>query len=364
MEQVCLLATAPKSAANALCSPPPELPFSSHSRDCAEIYTNFPNYSTHAPTLHSMLREQSHTPPSYFVQLTGNHTVKTKRNGETKHETITDFVLKINITSLLTDGPGGRGEVRLLPDNKRGYRGGRIPSLHPTMFDLESQGDDGELLRWCEDYVSNRSVVKSFTLKREIENHNTEKLTQLLHSAISETGYRGRLTVKYPTMYKSVVVYSPGIINTMRTITWIRWLFYLTFLWVITWPVLYFMTAKYEVVKAVFEYQNRTTHRYKVMSEVEWFQLWRGAIKRAAVARMDCKDVALSEDYRIEASRADAEAPSRSGFNGIPGITGIPRLTAKTGNAVLDAALQLGEGVRGAMAGDWDVGREWGGDVN
>jgi len=206
-----------------------------------EVRTRFPNYSTSAINLEHMIREQASHPPSYYVQLHGSHT-ETRRQGnkETKDK-IDDFLIEINITHLLSTGHQGGmplgGKLELLPENKRGYRGTRFPSLNPVVSDVE---EADELRAWCDKYVADPSGWKSFTLKREIRHHDTKRLEQLLRSAIQETNYRGHLSVDFPVSHQSVVVYSPGLINQWRITVWIRWVFYLTFLWIFAWPVLFF----------------------------------------------------------------------------------------------------------------------------
>jgi hypothetical protein len=288
-----------------------------------------------------MIREQAACPPTYFVQIFGTHT-ETRRNGnkETK-DRITDFKIQINITNLLAGARGTAYEeqLQLIPDNKRGYRGTIIPKLMPNFAGSgdEEANPGGPLRLWCDKYVADPSKVKSFTLKREISNHDTKKLEQLLRSAISETNYRGHVSVSFPTQYTKVIVYSPSTLNEWRITTWIRWFFYLTFLWVFAWPVLFFMTSRYEVVKVVYSYADVAPgvddvhRRCTVMSEVEWFNMWQSAIKRAALARMVCKDSSLDEEYRRATEEADrrGEVPGR--------VPDIP----VTGNAFADGALGL-----------------------
>ena len=173
-----------------------------------------------------MILEQASSPPCYYVQISGTHH-ETVRNGskETKNK-VTDFLIRISIQHLLAQGFHTGGQVELLPGNKRGYRGGRIISLAPTVSnsDIESaqQSPKAELRAWCEKYVSDRHRVKSFALKREITNHDTKKLEHLLRSAISETNYRGNLEIEFPKTHISVIVYSPGTINQWRMTVWIR----------------------------------------------------------------------------------------------------------------------------------------------
>ena len=88
------------------------------------------------------------------------------------------------------------------------------------------------------------------------------------------------------------------------------------------------------------------------MSEVEWYHRWESAIKRAALARMKCKDRSLDETYRIETMKADARGQ-------IAALA--PRETPRTGNAIADSALSfLGVGLR--VAEGWSAQRGWGGD--
>ncbi|KAM0133992.1 hypothetical protein ACHAP3_005708 [Botrytis cinerea] len=331
---------------------PPELPFSSHDLDCSEFRTRFPNFSTNATTLYDMIREQTKYPPGYYVNITGWHN-ETKRQGnkETKSKII-DFLIRINITHLLARGVGLSGEVECLPNNVKGYRGGRISSSEPTVIaDEETQTD--ELKAWCEEYVSNPAGVKSFMLKREIINHDTKKLEQHLRSTLAETNYRGHVEIDFPSTHKRLIVYSPGKINEWRITTWIRWVFYLTFFWLISWPVLFFLTHKYEVVKVIFPYADRLVddgggRTCTIMSEVEWLNLWESSIRRAALARMMCKDRCLDDAYRRETAAADARGLVASS-------TQEP--DTNIGNAALNI---LRQGLR--VAEGFHANRGWGGD--
>ncbi|CZR61934.1 uncharacterized protein PAC_11831 [Phialocephala subalpina] len=338
-------------------NPPCELPFSTHDLGYSEFRTRLPTYSTDSIQLYNMIRHQASHPPSYFVKLYGTHT-ETRRNGnkETKDK-ITDFYLRINISYLL--GHFGSGELELLPDNKRGYRGTRLPSIKPTVSADEESAPTPleELRRWCDKFVADPSGVKSFLLKRKILNHDTRKLEQLLRSAISETNYRGHVSVEFPVQHSRVIVYSPGRLNEWRITVWIRWFFYLTFLWIFAWPILFFLTARYEVVKVNYKYANEPggndmTRQCTVMTELDWFHRWESAIKRAALARMVCKDTSLDEAYRVQTQVAD-ERGERVGRE-----PDIPR----TGNAFADGALGLlGQGLR--VAESWNNAAGWGADT-
>jgi hypothetical protein len=319
-----------------------------------------PNASTDADVLHHHIAVQARYPPGYYVDIRGTH-YETKRQGnkETKDK-VTDFYIRISIQYLLARKIGG-GRIECLRNNVRGYRGGRIPTLEPTvmtdeeMEDQENQKD--ELMLWCESYVQNPGSVKSFTLKRVVTNHDTLRLDKYIRSAISETRYRGHVSVTFPTTHDRVIVYSPGKINEWRVTTWIRWFFYLTFLWIVSWPALFFLTRKYEVVKVYFDYADKMKNDdggrlCTVMDELKWFNLWSSSIKRAALARMNCAERTLDESYRQETADAEARGGAASAN---------PAPLPSTGNSFADAALGvLGQGLRVAEA--WNDDRGWGYD--
>lgn len=129
-------------------------------------------------------------------------------------------------------------------------------------------------------------------------------------------------------------------------------MFYLTFLWLVSWPILFIITRKYEIVKVVYPYADKLVDDGNrictVMSEIDWFQRWKGTVKRAAMARMVCKERALDEEYRMATDRAEAR-----------GL--MPHEQPNTGNAFADSAISvLGQGLR--ITDGWNAARGWGGD--
>ncbi|CZT02260.1 uncharacterized protein RAG0_09498 [Rhynchosporium agropyri] len=354
-----LLPTASASTSNAAIQlgtyAPPDLPFQTHDHSCREYRTRFPLYSTDSESLYKAIKEQAFYPPNYQVQIYGSHT-ETRRNGnkETKAR-VDDFLIVIDITNLL--GGLGKGTFEILPNNKRGYRGTRIPSLHPTVSsDADAEEGVDELKRWCDRYVADKSGWKSFTLKRKIINHDKKRLERLLRSAIAETNYRGHVSIDFPEQRTSLIVYSPGKINEWRITSWIRWVFYCAFLWIFAWPFLFIITARYETVKAVYRYADQPPgddmrRRCIVMTEVEWFHRWQSAIKRAAIARMMCRDGVLDEHYRLGTERTDVRGE----------LHGRQPEAPRTGNAFVDGAIGLlGQGLR--LASDYNDARGWGAD--
>ncbi|CZS90997.1 uncharacterized protein RCO7_01379 [Rhynchosporium graminicola] len=293
-----LLPTASASTSNAAIQlgtyAPPDLPFQTHDHSCREYRTRFPLYSTDSESLYKAIKEQAFYPPNYQVQ--------------------------IYVSS-----------------------------------DADAEEGADELKRWCDRYVADKSGWKSFTLKRKIINHDKKRLEQLLRSAIAETNYRGHVSIDFPEQRTSLIVYSPGKISEWRITSWIRWVFYCTFLWIFAWPFLFIITARYETVKAIYRYADQPPgdmrRRCIVMTEVEWFHRWQSAIKRAAIARMMCRDGPLDEHYRLATERTDVRGE----------LHGRQPEAPRTGNAFADGAIGLlGQGLR--LASDYNDARGWGAD--
>ena len=265
-----------------------------------------------------MIYEQASYPPTYYVEIKGTHTETTYResgnsnnprsnNTETQTNTITDFFIRINITHLLSTGPEVGGELHLLADNEKGYRGGVIKRLTPSVGSVNIANQHEELKAWCDRFVADPSHLKSFTLKRVVCNHDTKKLEALIRSAVASTNYRGQVAIYFPVTHEKVIVYSPTRINQWRMRKWIRWIFYLTFLWIFSWLYLWLATARYEVVKVVFPYADvspedavlGTARTATVMDEMTWFQLWERAIKRGVMGRLNCQESDMDDEYRL-----------------------------------------------------------------
>jgi hypothetical protein len=87
---------------------------------------------------------------------------------------------------------------------------------------------------------------------------------------------------------RAVDIYSTTWMNNWRTTNWIRWIFYLTFLWIFSWPILYFTTKKYYVVRAEWPFakvnpQGRKT--YTTVSEEQWIENFGPAVQQLCLDR-------------------------------------------------------------------------------
>ncbi|KAF5634003.1 uncharacterized protein FTJAE_6897, partial [Fusarium tjaetaba] len=88
----------------------------------------------------------------------------------------------------------------------------------------------------------------------------------------------------------AVDIYSSNRLNTWRLTTWICWIFYLTFLWIFSWPILFFITKRYQVVSAEWPFSLTDANgqkRYTTVSEQQWVDLYGPAIKQLCLDRYE-----------------------------------------------------------------------------
>lgn len=303
----------------------PGIPESNLSSDKKTISTLSSQYTLYADALEELVITQAQYPPCITLNVSGSHREKKRTsNNKTEETTVTDFDVNVDMRHLLVPAAGKPGFMEIVPEGTKAYRGTRRPT-ETRVKDIEL---GNTLQTWCIRYCEDPASVKSFALQRQVLDLNEARLRELLVSLVRSTNYLGHIDVRFPVTYKSVIVYSPGRINRLRTLWYVRWLFYLTFLWIFAWPYLFFVTKRYEIVTAKFPFatttpcandETRVMKNYTTQSEDMFFARWQVAIKRAVLGRMKgC----LDEQYLAESIR------QAGGENRVP----------ITGNAIADGA--------------------------
>jgi hypothetical protein len=180
-----------------------------------------------------------------------------------------------------------------------------------------------------------------FKMTRVVAGLDEDYLSEQLTTLVLNTNYRGHLKITFPIENPSVEVYSNHRINRWRHNTWIYLLFLITFLWIFSWPVLFFWTKKYSVVKSAwpFSKEGEDGRRvYATMSEKQWYSRWATAIEKAALAKR--QDLLTEEDL----ATGNEQPPA-----------------VNSGNQVVDQAIGLlGAGIRAYHEVNRQVG--WGYD--
>lgn len=326
----------------------PALPLSRLSRDETTVTTHWPDFSESSSALQEMLEEQAKYPPVFTARIIGTHSETVQRKDKKETTTVTDFDVRLDMTHLLVRGPHVPNYLQIhgwLQANaeERVYQGQRTKRM--VSADREPGTDIAATV--IEDYTTSRYPVRSFMLRRQMFNFDEAALEHLLSSLVGSTNYRGHTKISFPVTRNRVTVYSPCWQNKLRDKTWLRWIIYLTFLWIFTWPYLWFVTRRWEVLVAPFPYSccpDCGNRRFIVKSEKAFFEEWRSSLRRAILGK---KQGWIDEEYRLATEEALRQGhPTAGGRN------------PSTGNAVADGALGfLHAAVTArrdvAMAGGW-----------
>jgi hypothetical protein len=144
-------------------------------------------------------------------------------------------------------------------------------------------------------------------------------------------------------------------VNAWRLKTWLRWVFYLTFLWIFSWPVLFFATRRYAIVKAEWPFSKTDSQRikeYTTISEEKWVSEWHVAIRRLVLDRFEGE---ASEEMMRGVMQRDADPPMPGSIS--TGNVGIDNAVGFLSQGLQVArALSGGEGIGGigrGVQGGW-----------
>lgn len=156
--------------------------------------------------------------------------------------------------------------------------------------------------------------TSSFRLTRTVTGFDEELMCNRIEGLIRSTNYRGHTNITFPITNRAVDIYSTNRINTWRLTSWIRWLFYLTFLWLFAWPYLYFATKRFAVVTAYWRFSTSDPATgqkvYTTMSEEQLFSRWQSALKRLVLDRYQGN---ASEEFLREVGQRPANQRFASG---------------------------------------------------
>jgi hypothetical protein len=184
------------------------------------------------------------------------------------------------------------------------------------------------LQEWCEDFCASPSKLKVFRINRPVHGIQEDLLRRQLENVVRSTHYRGQTNVTFRVDERAVDIYSPTMINRWRT-SWIRYIFYVTFLWIFTWPILFFTTKWWDVysVDWYFSRDYPTGREMATFTEMQWIDE-HAALVRELVMNKYTGD---GDCHPTDLKPRRASAPPR---------TQMP----KTGNANVNSALSFVQG--------------------
>ncbi len=278
-------------------------------------------------------------PPRPAVRILGTHSETTREKNKTEKKTVTDFDVTLELTPyLFSDAERGVSwtALRTVEDNEKTHRGTILRKRAPGVKrDIEITNPKPTLAEWCHRYCASHAGVKSFALQRRVTGFDEEKMKQMLEVLVRGTNYRGSVNITFPVKGDLTLIYNDCKTNRWRLTPWIVWMCYLTFLWLLTWPLLFFRTKQFEV--AVAEWPFSVTNgpkRYVSMSEAHIYNLWGRAISRAVLDKRQC----TLDQADLIASQTNAPEP----FGTV--LEGAPRFLREGINAIAAVNRQLGWG--------------------
>ncbi|KAK2734016.1 hypothetical protein FQN57_001885 [Myotisia sp. PD_48] len=316
------------------------------SKKSSKTVTLEPRLSSDQEELNNLILFQAALPPLLYIRVTGTHTVTRQHdkqgNGKNK-DTVTDFDFKIDSSDVVLSATNTRNGqfastgfdelwrvLSVVRDDDRvsAYRGTRFKSKGNSKSDVSSE-DQARLVAtqsretlytWIERYCQDKSGVKSFTLHRELLNWDTSIIEREIASIIRSTNYRGTICVSPVIHHASLTIYSPHILNRLRTNTFVWWACVILQLWIFTWPLLILLEKRYEPVRSLHYASHGERYIAAFGSEERWAHGYAPAIKMAALtARKDeivsRVDIALANEMRTNGNGSESERERRERMN-------------------------------------------------
>ncbi|KAJ4292872.1 hypothetical protein N0V88_005530 [Collariella sp. IMI 366227] len=302
-------------------------------------YIIHPSLDTDPKLLEHQIRRSATKPPRPYVRIEGTHTKHVRENGKDKQQSVTDFDVSLELTPyLFSDAVRGLSWKALRSvDNNAKTRRGTIFRKRAPLKERDPEASKPTLAEWCHRYCASHSPIKSFVLEREVTGFDQGAMKRRLEALVRGTNYRGTVNITFPVKDAHVIIYNDCKANRWRLTAWITWMCYLTFMWLFTWPVLFFTTKRFEVAVAewpfsVMDLENSKS--YVSMSEDHIYNLWGRAICRAV---LDRRQGALNQEDLIASQTAPAEP-----FGNL--LEGAPRFLRNGINAIQAVNRQLGWG--------------------
>lgn len=266
--------------------PPPSPPPSIHERppttpDLRDLAANPPHTHTRnrynpklvthdarlnqsAHLLHAWLQTQAYTVPQVTIHITGTHLA-----GD---NTTTDFDFRCELTPTILI-PNWSGSLIAVPSSST------PPDLSLTPLSA------------CQDYTRSRRPLKTFRMRRTLQGMNSMLLKQQIRGMVATTGYNCGVALDIRITPTAVVVAPQNWVCRARQngFWWglMRWIGFLTGLWVLWLPFVYFAWREWDVVGA--------SYRTRKGAEEEWAKRWRELVIDAVRTRK-CRVLFTEED--------------------------------------------------------------------
>jgi hypothetical protein len=137
------------------------------------------------------------------------------------------------------------------------------------------------------------------------------RLREMLQALVRNLNYRGNINITFPIENPSVTLYSDNKINKLRTHWGMIMLSIITATIILIWPILFFLTKRYEVLFADWPFSRidpcTGQKLYATISEESWFNKWKQRIEKAVMAK---QQMTLTQE---DLASPNNEVPQHSG---------------------------------------------------
>ncbi|KAF2244311.1 hypothetical protein BU26DRAFT_522980 [Trematosphaeria pertusa] len=316
-----------------------------------------PRYDKDPLYLEEGIRSFARDAPFPLIYIMGTHKETIKRGDKKETKEITDFRVVMDLQRYLRNNfdPNDSSKMNLVTaeNGEKTYRGTITKQRAPGFKqDIEVGVSKPELNEWCHRYCASPRMLRIFRLSRVVTGFDEAYVKNRIEGLIRSTNYRGHISITFPVEEKNVDIYTCNRINQWRLKTWVCWIFYLTFLWIFTWPYLFFATKRYAVVRAEWPFSTSDPYgnkRYTTVSEEQWFEKWQVGIKRLVLDRFQGE---ASEEMLagVIARPVDPPMPGsvRTGHEGFDNAVGFATQAFSAARA-----LSQGRNVGAALEGGW-----------
>lgn len=290
-----------------------------------------PTYDTDPTQLEDAIRSYARISPVPVVYIMGTHTETVRKGDKKETQQITDFRIVINLRRYVhhnyDEADPSTMSLITVSNGEKTHRGTILKKRAPGVRqDIEvGSAPAPTLTEWCHRYCASARALRIFRLRRQITGLDETQIKNRIEGLIRSTNYRGNISITFPVEERNVDIYTSNRINALRLQKWVCWLFYLTFLWIFSWPFLFFATKRYAVVRAEWPFSSideNGNKKYTTVSEEQWFEMWHVAIRRLALDRFEGE--ASEEMMRGVIQRPeDPRMPgSLTGHAGVDGVLG------------------------------------------
>jgi len=357
-----------------------------------DIITLHPAYSKEPNTLYELILDMAIGPPRPIIRFKGVHAEQQRGgDGKTNTNNVTDFDVQVDCTHVFDSR---RRYYRSQPanstakpwyhleiphDENKALRGGIVESVvrkRPIQLgdDVEapqlSNSDDDTLAKlrnythiYCA--AAQRRWPMTFRFRKTMTAWNTNIISKNLEAMVRATKYRGSTEISYRYEDAGVIFMSDHWMNRLRSNPWVFWLCIILQLWIITWPILWLCTGKFDVICATWPYRQMQRVNdndemvYAGPTEREWLDTWGKTIAEKAFAKhqgwVDHDDVRASQRATEQMVGYDWNAAA----GGSSGSSQGPDFNVHTGNGAVDTAVGVLAAMAGARNGD-DRSQGWG----